>query len=135
MKNLVLSVSLILLGFSSVSFAKDGSSGCGPGWYVLRKILFFLHFLRSTTNGILAPTVTLGMTFGTSECSKHSIVKKDEDSLQFLAHNFDDLMIEASMGDGKYLSSFSDTFECTEEEKVIFKSALKITIKNYLLKI
>ncbi len=128
MKKLVLSLSLILFSFSTPSFAKDSSSGCGPGWYVFKKNSLISSFLREITNTFLFPTVTLGMTFGTSECGKHTIVEKDKDSLEFLVHNFDDIMIESSMGDGKFLTSFSKTFDCSSSERIQFKSALK---KNY----
>lgn len=130
MKNLVLSFSLILFSFSTTSFAKDGSSGCGPSWYVFKKNSLVSSSLRQITNAFLYPTVTLGMTFGTSECAKHTIVENDEDSLEFLAHNFDDVMIEASMGDGKFLTSFSETFDCSSMEQVQFKSALKQNYKK-----
>ena len=90
-------------------------------------------FLREITNAALFPIVSIGMTFGTSNCAKHTIVEKDKDSLEFLAHNFDDLMIEASMGDGKFLTSFSKTFDCSSSEQVLFKATLKQNYKKILL--
>ena len=115
-------MSLILFSFSPSSFAKDSSSGCGPAWYIFKKNSLVSSFLREITNAALFPIVSIGMTFGTSNCAKHTIVEKDKDSLEFLAHNFDDLMIEASMGDGKFLTSFSETFDCSSSEQVLFKA-------------
>ena len=63
-------ISLAIL-FSINAMAKDGSSGCGPGWYLLKKNSILSSSLRVTTNGIFFPTTTLGMTIGTSNCSKH----------------------------------------------------------------
>lgn len=130
MKKIILILGFMFLGISSSLFAKDSSSGCGPGWYIFKKKSLLSSALRETTNGVLYPTVTLGMTLGTSECSKHSIVKKDQDSLEFLAHNFDDIMIEASMGDGKFITEFSKTFDCSIKEQTLFKNTLKSNYKR-----
>ena len=130
MKKLILVMTLFTFSASTTTFAKDSSSGCGPGWYIFKKNSLVSSFLREITNTFLYPFVTLGMTLGTSECSKHSIVKKDKDSLEFLAHNFDDIMLESSMGDGKFLTGFSKTFNCTSEEQIIFKAALKSNYKR-----
>ena len=53
MKNLVLT-GLVLLGFSSFlgqALAADGSSGCGPAWYVLKdeSLLYAMHNGESGT--------------------------------------------------------------------------------------
>ena len=94
------------------ALAKDGSSGCGPGWYVAKENTMLSSSLRMTTNGILGPTVTLGMTFGTSNCKKHSLVMEDKQAENFLAHNLEELRMEMAMGEGSHLSGFSKLLGC-----------------------
>ena len=42
-------IALFFLNFSLVSFAKDGSSGCGPGWYIAKDKSILSFALRATT--------------------------------------------------------------------------------------
>ena len=57
---------------ASQAMAMDGSSGCGPAWYVFKENTILSSSLRGTTNGTLWPVVTIGMTFGTSNCANHT---------------------------------------------------------------
>ena len=58
MKKIILIVLVAM--FSTQLLAADGSSGCGPGWYVTKKNSLLSSAIRATTNAILIPTVTLG---------------------------------------------------------------------------
>ena len=89
MKTLILFILATVI--SGTAYGADGSSGCGPGWYILKDNSLVSSALRATTNGILVPVVTLGMTFGTSNCSKHKIVKKEKESLHFVTMNYFEL--------------------------------------------
>jgi hypothetical protein len=90
----------------------DGSSGCGPAWYVLKVESLLSSFGRSLTNGILSPIVTLGMTFGTSNCAKHSIVLENKQSLEFISSNYEQLKVDVALGHGSYLDQFSGLMGC-----------------------
>lgn len=108
---------ITLLALSSIFLAEevkaiDGSSGCGPGWYVLKDNSMLSSALRATTNGILFPSSTIGMTFGTSNCTKHSLVLKEKESLYFITQNFYDLQNQISQGKGEYLQAFADVVGC-----------------------
>jgi len=101
----------ISLGTGS-AWAADGSSGCGPGWYVFKNNSLVSSALRATTNGILMPVVTLGMTFGTSNCTQHKLVLKEKESLHFATMNHFQLKSEIAKGSGEYLSAFAATMGC-----------------------
>jgi len=94
------------------AFAMDGSSGCGPGWYILKEDSLVSSALRMTTNGILFPVVTIGMTFGTSNCTQHKIVLKEKESLYFATMNHFELKADVAKGTGEYLSAFANTMGC-----------------------
>lgn len=109
--SLVLLISLSLFNLGKV-YGADGSSGCGPGWYILKQNSLVSSFGRAVTNGILGPLMTLGMTFGTSNCSKHSIVQKEKKSLHYVTVALENLRIDAAKGEGQWLNAYRDTFSC-----------------------
>lgn len=74
MKLIKLFVVMAFLSSTTVVMAGDSSSGCGADWYIFKKNSLVSSSLRATTNAILL-NATFGMTFGTSNCSQHSIVK------------------------------------------------------------
>lgn len=106
-KSLILSGVLV---FSITSFAKDGSSGCGAGWYLLKKNSLVSSSFRATTNTLLLNTVS--MTFGTSNCAKHDIVQKEKEIIHFAEANHHQLMLDISRGQGEYLNAFNEITGC-----------------------
>ncbi len=125
-------VSLLLIAFT-LSFsvaAKDSSSGCGPGWFVFKKNSLVSSALRVTTNGILFPFVTLGMTFGTSNCSKHSIVLKEKESLKFATENYYELAADVAKGEGDFLTAFNETLGCHKDASKFLNQEMKSNYKK-----
>ncbi len=110
--------------------AKDGSSGCGPGWYILKKNSILSSALRVTTNGIFFPTTTIGMTLGTSNCSRHQIVKNEMKSLHFVTHNYYELKAEAAKGSGEYLMALNEVLGCNPKSALQFTRKMKSTFKE-----
>jgi hypothetical protein len=100
----------LLLSFNAT--ARDGSSGCGPGWYVLQDNTLVSSALRATTHGILWPSTTLGMTLGASNCTKHRIVEAEQETLYFATQNYFELMRESSIGGGEFISTYYSTIGC-----------------------
>ncbi|MBX3040095.1 MAG: DUF3015 family protein [Bdellovibrionaceae bacterium] len=92
--------------------AADGSSGCGPGWYLFKENSLLSSALRGTTNGALFPVVTIGMTIGTSNCTQHKLVLKEKESLHFATMNHYELKNAMVQGRGEYLSAFGETMGC-----------------------
>jgi len=128
MKNLVLV--FLLMFVSTQVFSADGSSGCGPGWYVFKKNSLVSSSLRATTNGVLFPSTTIGMTIGSSNCSKHSIVKKEKESLKFASENYFEIAADASRGQGEFLNSFATTIGCRESGQQVFDKEMKKNFKK-----
>jgi len=107
---------IVLLGafvLSTSALAADSSSGCGMGWYVVKNNSLLSSALRTTTNGLFL-NATFGMTFGTSNCAKHSIVQRDKEDLYFAESNKEYLAIELAEGSGEYVATFARTLGCSE---------------------
>lgn len=121
-KLLILSLFFV---FSANIFAKDGSSGCGPGWYVSQKNSLLSSSIRGTTNSILVPTVTFGMTFGTSGCAKHSIVKADKERIKFATDNYFEIASQATRGDGDFLVAYGELYGCNTKSLKHFSKTMK----------
>lgn len=127
-KMIMVAVAFLSFGIVHTANAADGSSGCGPGWYLFKENSLVSSSFRSTTNAFLMPAVTFGMTFGTSNCSQHKIVKTEKESLYFVTMNYFELKSEIAKGDGQYLSAFAKTIGCDRDAQVHFNQELK---KNY----
>ncbi len=108
MKKTLLVLVGLFLGMNA--FAADGSSGCGAGWYIFKKNSLISSSLRATTNAMLLNTI--GMTFGTSNCSKHSIVKNDMKAIHFTEYTFAQLKREMASGNGDYFLAMADIMGC-----------------------
>ena len=129
MKKLLAAAAFLTLPFiSSMARAADGSSGCGPAWYVFKENSILSSSLRATTNGILWPTTTIGMTLGTSNCAKHSLVIKEKAAIHFATIAYNDLQIQLSQGSGDHLGAFATTLGCSWQYQQEFNAALQ---KNY----
>ncbi|MFN8792516.1 MAG: DUF3015 family protein [Bdellovibrionales bacterium] len=128
MRQLIVSV-LMVTALGSTAYAADGSSGCGPGWFILKDNSLVSSFLRSITNGLFFPTTTVGMTVGTSNCTRHKIVQTEQESLHFATQNYFEILAEASRGQGKTLAAFSDTIGCPTSARALFAEKFQ---KNYM---
>lgn len=104
-----------VVGGVSSAQATDGSSGCGPGWYLFKDNSLFSSAFRATTNAFLFPVTTIGMTVGTSNCTQHKIVLKEQESLHFATMNYFELKNEIAKGNGEYLSAFAYTVGCSAQ--------------------
>ena len=107
MKKLLLIGALLI---STQAFAADSSSGCGLGWAVLKKNSLISSFTRTFINATFSSTI--GMTFGTSGCSQHSIVKNESQIIHFAESNYYQLQKEIALGQGSYLTAFSGLIGC-----------------------
>ena len=125
-----ISLAFVLLFFSNVTLAADGSSGCGPAWYILKKNSLLSSSFRSITNGMLAPVVTLGMTFGTSNCSKHSIVEAESESLRYVENNLPVLRQDIARGGGESLDTLLGTMGCQFHETANISQHLQGEFSN-----
>lgn len=111
-------------------FAADGSSGCGPGWYLLKDNSLVSSSLRATTNSMLFPVTTIGMTMGTSNCTQHKIVMTEKETLHFATMNYYELKGEVAKGQGQYLAAFAQTMGCESRAQGRLNDKLKGNYKN-----
>ncbi|MBC98930.1 MAG: hypothetical protein CME63_14395 [Halobacteriovoraceae bacterium] len=116
-------LSLIFILSVSNPQAADQSSGCGLGWMVFKDNSLISSALRATTNAMFFNTI--GMTFGTSGCARHSIVMNDKKTLHFTEANHNELKLEVAQGSGEHLNGLSHLMGCSPE---VFSSTLQ---KNY----
>lgn len=131
MKRLCLASFVASAFFASVqALGADGSSGCGPGWYVLKDNSILSSSLRATTNGILWPSTTVGMTLGTSNCAKHKLVEKEKESLHFATMAYHDLQVQMAQGKGSHLSAFAATLGCDWRAQEAFNKAIQANYDN-----
>lgn len=105
-------LALCLHAASGSASAADGSSGCGPGWYILKQNSLLSSVGRHITNWVVFPISTLGMTFGTSNCAKHSLVEEHQQSLHFATRSYDILRQDMARGNGLHLDAYLATFGC-----------------------
>ncbi len=115
-----------VISFSGAAFADDTSGGCGIGWEVAKKQSLVSTLTRATTNSFLPNTFS--MTFGTSGCAKHTIVKNDEKAVYFAVNNKDTLITEIAQGQGEYLLTFAHALGCKDGDIARFT---ELTQKNY----
>jgi hypothetical protein len=124
----------IISVFTLSTYAADGSSGCGPGWYVAKDNSLLSSALRLTTNGVLFPFVTLGMTFGTSNCSKHKIVKTEQRSLHYVTQNFYELKGDMAKGNGDFIAAYGKVIGCQSQDLDYFTDKMKGKFKEVFKK-
>jgi len=105
--------------------AADGSSGCGPGWYIFKEASLLSSSLRITTNSFLFPVTTIGMTFGTSNCTAHKLVDVQSESVKFAALAYHDLVVQMAQGKGEHLAAFADTLGCPWQAQMEFNRAMQ----------
>jgi hypothetical protein len=128
---------LFLMAMGGSASAADGSSGCGPGWYILKQNTMLSSVGRAITNSVLFPISTLGMTFGTSNCAKHSLVEEHKRSLHFATRSYDILRQDMARGAGRHLDAYLATFGCNGmarhdlagQMQAAFESELYLTIQ------
>ncbi|MBC7661632.1 MAG: DUF3015 family protein [Chitinophagaceae bacterium] len=114
------------------AMAMDGSSGCGPAWYVFKENSILSSFARAITDATLFPVTTIGMTFGTSNCSKHSLVQNDQPSLEFASKSFDILRQDMAKGSGEHLTAYLASFGCNELVRPVLAEKMQQAYKEGL---
>ena len=102
----------LVISASAQAATGGGSDGCGLGWQVTQKKSLLGTFTRATTNAVVPPT--FGMTTGTIGCDQHSIARRDVPAAQFVATNYDALLLDMAQGQGEALSALSHVMGCND---------------------
>ena len=69
---------------------------------------------------MLSPVVLVGMTVGSSNCTKHSIVENEKQSLYYVAQNTHDLKAEAAQASGEHLNALALVIGCDASAQTLF---------------
>ncbi len=98
------------------SFAFANDAGCGLGSMVIQQNTKLMQILAVTTNGIGMQTV--GITFGTSNCSAKGFVKNDKQIQYFVEVNQAELTREMAQGRGEKLSTLAALNGCSTDSQI-----------------
>ncbi|MBT4091859.1 MAG: DUF3015 family protein, partial [Deltaproteobacteria bacterium] len=103
---------LFIFGFFQNLLA-DGTSGCGLGSQIWKgKTGAGFHLVAVTTNGMFFGSSS--QTSGTSSgCDNTKAVEREEIQRVYLAQNYDNLIEDASQGQGPYLATYAGLFGCS----------------------
>jgi hypothetical protein len=94
-----------------------GDAGCGLGSLIFTKNSKLLQLLAATTNGSTG-TQTLGITFGTSNCSANGLVQNDKQIQYFVEVNQSELTREMAQGHGEKLSTLAALNGCMNDSQI-----------------
>lgn len=107
---IAVAASLFLLPVS-VFAAGYGQAGCGLGSVVLGSKPGATQVFAATTNGTFG-SQTLGITFGTSNCGDHGLVKLSKEREVFAQENYTSLVKEMAQGEGENLNTLASLYQC-----------------------
>lgn len=120
-KLLVTLAGLGIVALSAQAMASSDTDSCGLGWQVTDKKTLMATSTRGTTNAFVPPT--FGMTSGTIGCAQHGFAAVDQKAVEFVASNYEPLVIEMAKGQGEYVTALSQTMGCKNTQS--FGSSLK----------
>jgi hypothetical protein len=109
----------LALGVSAPAMA-GGDAGCGLGsilWNGQKGMAF--NLFASTTNGMLG-TQTAGITFGTSGCTRGTVVALEHRLEMFIGSNADELARDMALGEGETLTMLASLMELAEADRAAF---------------
>jgi hypothetical protein len=111
-KLFLLVISAFVLGATAQAGTPGGSDFCGLGWQITNKKTMIATTTRATTNAVVPPT--FGMTTGTIGCDQHPIALRDIPAAQFVATNYDALLLDMAQGEGEVLAAFASAVGCSD---------------------
>ena len=96
--------SLAALALTSSVYA-NSNTGCGLGSVLIKdQSTLVMQVLAATTNGT-SGNQTFGITSGTLNCDKPSMIASNDKLNKFVAENMDELALDISAGQGETLST------------------------------
>ena len=116
----------IILGSHSV-LADDGSYGCGLGRMVAPKDSL-ISTTTATAVDFFVPVRISATTTGTRGCTKHDIVKAEQEVIQYAHINYDLLELNAAQGTGEHLVAFGHQLGCDASQQANFAKMMR---KNF----
>ena len=123
---------VLALGVSAPAMA-GGDAGCGLGsilWNGQKGMVF--NLFASTTNGVLG-TQTAGITFGTSGCTRGTVVALEHRLELFIGSNADELARDMALGEGETLTMLASLMEVAEADRAAFYQLTQQSVHHHLL--
>lgn len=99
------------------SFAMANDAGCGLGGMLIQQNTKLMQLFAHTTNVTLL-SQSLGITFGTSNCSAKGIVQNDKQIQYFVEVNQAELTREMAQGHGEKLSTLAALNGCATDSQI-----------------
>lgn len=126
----ILALAVFAAFVAPAAFAANGggSDGCGLGWEITNKKSFLATTTRATTNAFVPPT--FGMTTGTIGCDQHSLAKNEIPGAEFVASNYDNLVVEMASGNGENLQALARTLGCSDAAALELGSVTKANFES-----
>ena len=131
MKKIILLAAVCMLIGAGTAFAGGNTNtGCGLGSLLWDELghggkgqSLLIQVCEATTNGTFG-SQTFGITTGTSNCDKPSVMVKN-DAFQFAAANLDNLAKDIAMGQGETLATFAELMEIPAAQRAAVYSQLQ----------
>ena len=98
------------------SFASANDAGCGLGSMIISKNAKLMQLLAVTTN--VTGFQTLGITFGTSNCSSNGLVNNEKQIQYFVEVNQAEITREMAQGHGEKLSTLAALNGCATDAQI-----------------
>lgn len=109
--------SILFLGTVLSTSAFAGDAGCGLGGMLIKSNTKLMQLFATTTN-VSFGSQTLGITFGTSDCSAKGLVQNDKQIQYFVEVNQSDLIREMAQGYGDKLSTLAALNGCMSDSQI-----------------
>lgn len=113
----------------------NSNTGCGLGsilWTELHhsgpSAPLWVQVFEATTNGCFG-TQTFGITTGTSNCEKATVIVKNE-AFEFAAANLDNLAKDIAMGKGETLSTFVELIDIPTAHRTEVYAKLQVNFSH-----
>jgi len=118
MKNkLLLIVSVLLASFTLNAQTVRDNCGCGLGRMALGDETGLVSHLAATFLNGISGNQTFGISSGTLDCEQATKLVSVREVESFIAGNMDHIAIEASVGEGSYLSALADLLKIEDAAK------------------
>lgn len=104
--------------------------GCGLGTMALGDETGLLSHLAATFLNGISGNQTFGISSGTLECDQATQLVSIREVETFVASNMDHIAIEASMGEGAYLSALADLLQIEEANRENFFLSMQVNFNS-----
>ncbi len=110
-------VLFVLVAFSSTAIAHPagyGDAGCGPGSLIFGTKRDGAQLLAAMVDPFGSSHST-AITFGTSNCGKDKLTRKQQERETFASVNYNSLVKEMAAGQGENLDNLASMYGCSQD--------------------